>query len=164
MEEGSKYPNINVRNTAFSCNHCAQPACVSVCPVKAITKRKSDGIVVVDRNECIACGSCAICCPFGAPQYGDEYSEPVSEKGWQAEHPMQKCDFCSNRLAEGKTPICVGACLVRAIDAGTMEEMKKKYPDSVASAIGFPSDRYEADGKTQLDNPTRPSIRFKPLK
>lgn len=163
LEEGVRYPAINVYNTVFSCNHCAQPACLPVCPVEAISKRASDGIVLVDRNKCIACGSCAAACPFGAPQFGDEDSEPVSQDTWQEKHPMQKCTFCADRLEAGKPPVCVSACMVRAIDAGTADEIAKKYPKSVLLVKGFPSDGYEADGKTLLDNPTKPSIRFKPF-
>jgi anaerobic dimethyl sulfoxide reductase subunit B (iron-sulfur subunit) len=164
VEESLKYPNIKIRNTVFSCNHCAKPACVPVCPVEAITKREGDGIVVVNRNDCIACGSCAVACPFGAPQFGDDISEPVSENTWQEKHPMQKCDFCLGRLDAGARPICVGACMVRAIDAGPADEIRKKYPEMVSTVTGFPSDRYEFDGKTVLDNPTNPSILFKPSK
>ncbi len=161
IEQGDEYPNIKVANTVFSCNHCAKPACVPICPVQALSKNSKTGIVTVDRDMCIACGSCLDACPFGAPHYGDSNTEPVSKDTWQDPHPMQKCDFCASRLAEGKQPICVGACLVRALDAGTEKYIKNKYPDSVASVEGFPSDKYESDGKTKLDEPTQPSIRFK---
>jgi len=163
IEEGKKYPDIKVTNTVFSCNHCEHPACLSVCPADAISKRTKDGIVLVDRQKCLGCGACAQACPFGAPHYGDSVTEPESQSGWNTEHPMQKCTFCVDRIDEGKPPVCVSSCLVRALDYGTFDEMKKKYPDSTVSVKGFPSDRFMADGKTKLDTPTHPSILFKPM-
>ena len=49
--ESGKVPNLRLTNQSLSCNHCAQPACMAVCPAKAISKRSEDGIVVVDQVE-----------------------------------------------------------------------------------------------------------------
>ena len=118
LEKG-KYPDLFVAFLRTSCYHCLKPACVSACPASAITKRKQDGIVIVDREQCLgkdSCGSCLDACPYDAPQFGDE--ENAS---------MEKCDFCVERLAEGQTPICVEACPMRALDVGPMEELIAKY-------------------------------------
>ena len=40
-------------------------ACVSECPVEAITEK--DGKYVINADECIDCGACAGSCPVGAP-------------------------------------------------------------------------------------------------
>ena len=52
QEEGGDFPNVLLSYIASPCYQCANPPCVLVCPVKAITKRKSDGIVTVDREKC----------------------------------------------------------------------------------------------------------------
>ena len=49
-----------------SCLHCAEPACVTVCPTGASYKRAEDGIVLVNADLCIGCGLCAWACPYGA--------------------------------------------------------------------------------------------------
>jgi anaerobic dimethyl sulfoxide reductase subunit B (iron-sulfur subunit) len=101
---------------------------VESCPVEAITKREEDGIVIVDQDTCLGekdCGACLDACPYGAPQFGDE------------ENPkMQKCDLCLERWEGDKKPICVEACPVRALDAGSMDELREKYGESHMAA-GF---------------------------
>lgn len=141
--EKEKFPKVFVANLSTACYHCALPQCVSVCPANAITKREEDGVVVVDRESCmgiIQCGGlCKKVCPYDAPQFGSE-----------ADAKMQKCNFCLDRLSENKSPICVAACPMRALDAGPIEQIKMKYGDQTA-AEGFAY-------STEL----KPSIIFKP--
>ena len=49
---------------------------------------------------------------------------------------MQKCDLCIDRWEEGKKPICVAGCPMRALDAGPIEELQKLYGTGVEAA-GF---------------------------
>jgi anaerobic dimethyl sulfoxide reductase subunit B (iron-sulfur subunit) len=103
--------------------------CIAACPVRAIRKREKDGIVVVDRQICqgndLCDEKCRKACPYNAPQFG---SGPGAKMG--------KCNFCLDRFEEGKSPICVEACAVRALDVGTLSELKQRYGD-VQSAEGF---------------------------
>jgi len=127
IEKGN-YPEVSMHYMFASCYHCAKPACVSACPVGAITKRDEDGIVVVDREACLGKDNCDLCrqaCPYDAPQFGAEENAK-----------MQKCDFCLDRLAENKAPICVDACIMHAMDAGPIEELEAKYGD-IRQAEGF---------------------------
>ncbi|MNI94139.1 Anaerobic dimethyl sulfoxide reductase chain B [compost metagenome] len=54
-------------------------------------------------------------CPYGAPQYN-------AEKGH-----MTKCDGCYERVADGKQPICVESCPLRALEFGPIEALRAKY-------------------------------------
>ncbi len=118
--ETGKFPHVSVSFLATTCYHCAQPPCVPACPVGAITKMKEHGIVVVDREACLgraACGgACQLACPYDAPQFG---AAPDSR--------MEKCNLCLDRWVEGKKPVCVEACPMRALDAGPLEELEKRY-------------------------------------
>ncbi len=159
VEEGT-FPSTKVLNLSIGCNHCETPACAAVCPVQAITKREEDGIVLVDRNKCIACHQCEDQCPFGAPQFGDERSEPKKDPKWQDDHPMQKCTLCWDRIEIGKDPACVASCPQRALDFGTMKELERKYPNSPLSVVGFARPDRNPSGE-KLDKTTNPSIRFR---
>jgi anaerobic dimethyl sulfoxide reductase subunit B (iron-sulfur subunit) len=141
IEEG-KYPNPSMAFLAVPCFHCAEPACVEDCPAGAITKRTEDGIVVVNREECLGqddYGRCLEACPYDAPQFGAEENAG-----------MQKCDLCLDRWIEGKPPICVAACPTRALDAGPLDELKTKY-GNISDCEGF-----------VYEDELRPSVVFRP--
>jgi len=143
--EKGQYPELFVAFLSLSCLHCQQPGCIPACPAHAIYKRKDDGIVVVDKGACLGNENCGIfckdACPYGGPQFG---AEPGAK--------MQKCEFCLDKLAENKKPVCVDACLMRALDAGPIEELRAKYVDI-----------REAEGFAYADE-LIPSIIFKPKK
>src|SRR5512139_1082759 len=64
--EGGKYPEPFLAYLLARCCHCAKPACVSACPMGAISKSERDGIVTVDREKCLGRDSCEQCleaCP-----------------------------------------------------------------------------------------------------
>lgn len=104
--------------TSFACQHCDHPACTKVCPTGAMHKDEN-GIVSVDANRCIGCGYCAMACPYDAPTVDRDLGHSV------------KCDGCAERVAQGKSPICVEACSLRAIQFGPIDEL----PEGTRAAI-----------------------------
>jgi len=144
IEQGV-FPDLFVAFLSTSCCHCAQPSCMKVCAGNAISKRESDGIVLVDRELCLgkdACGLCRDACPYEAPQFGAEKNAK-----------MQMCGFCLDRQVLGKNPICVDACPMMALDAGPLDVLEAKYGSRGGETPGFV---YSAE--------TIPSIIFKPKK
>lgn len=130
--------NVFAYYLSIACNHCADPACTKVCPSGAMHKRSEDGLVVVNEDVCIGCKSCAMACPYGAPQYDPR-------KGH-----MTKCDGCYERLATGLNPVCVDACPLRALEFGPIDELRAKY-GALAAVAPLPDAKY-----------TTPSIVIKP--
>lgn len=106
-----------------ACNHCANAACLRVCPTGALY-RAEDGTVQHRDDLCIGCGRCAHSCPYGAVSLS-------SITGY-----AQKCDGCAARRAAGKNPACVDACPVRALHFGPMEELKEAF-GSCGAALPF---------------------------
>lgn len=105
--------NSFVYHVSLGCQHCDDPACVRVCPTGAMHKDAETGIVSVDDTKCIGCGYCHMACPYNVPEVDRSKGHSV------------KCDGCAERVAEGRRPICVEACPLRALDFGLAEEMSK---------------------------------------
>lgn len=102
-------------SVSFSCGHCDNPACVAVCPTGAHHKDPETGIVSVDPDRCIGCGSCAINCPYGAPQLV------------RSEGIVRKCDLCYDLISHGEQPACVAICPQRALEVGPIDELRSAY-------------------------------------
>jgi len=112
---------------SVACMHCSDPPCKAVCPVDCFYIT-ADGIVLHDKDRCIGCGYCFYACPFGAPQF-------PARAAFGRRGKMDKCTFCaggpppdgsdveyhqygSNRIAEGKLPLCAEMCATHALLAG----------------------------------------------
>jgi formate dehydrogenase iron-sulfur subunit len=101
---------IDVKNRAhktyghWACQHCIQPACAGVCPVRAITKMP-EGPVVVNEKKCIGCRYCYQACPYKVPQF--DFVKRVT----------RKCTMCYDRipLLNYMKPACVAACPAGAL-------------------------------------------------
>jgi anaerobic dimethyl sulfoxide reductase subunit B (iron-sulfur subunit) len=141
---------------SMACNHCAQPACLTACGANAISKRE-DGVVVVDRSKCQSLTTCIEACPFAVPKIAGDKQEPTQQEGWLLPHPMQKCDFCIDRVDNGDLPVCVASCAAHALDCGDYDALMQKYPDAVPmNREDFP---YAYMGKGTED--TQPSFLIK---
>lgn len=97
----------------LQCNHCLEPACASVCFVKAF-KKSPTGAVVYDESVCVGCRYCMMACPFDVPTY--EYDDPLEPR-------VRKCTLCQPRLLEGLLPGCVEACPTDALIFGKRRDL-----------------------------------------
>jgi molybdopterin-containing oxidoreductase family iron-sulfur binding subunit len=149
------------------CFHCDNPLCVSVCPVGATYKR-SDGIVLVDKDRCIGCKFCMTGCPYSSRVFSWEHHEefdvdvvynPENTVPGQ-EGTVSKCVFCADRLAEGKLPYCVKGCPMGVIYFGDI------YEDAVTNGdetLRFSELIRDRSGYRHLETlGTRPSVYYLP--
>ena len=113
-ENGAWHVNAYVYYVSLACNHCANPACMQVCPTGAM-HRNDLGFVVVDERRCIGCGYCALSCPYHAPHLDRALGHSV------------KCDGCTERVSTGLQPVCVASCPQRALDFGEIADMRERY-------------------------------------
>jgi Fe-S-cluster-containing dehydrogenase component len=115
-DEAHPYTADSLKNkpVLILCNHCTHPPCVKVCPTRATWKREQDGIVMMDMHRCIGCRFCMAACPYGARSFNYRDPRPFI-KNENKEYPtrtkgvVEKCTFCTERLAVGKLPACVEA-------------------------------------------------------
>lgn len=136
LAEGTDYIRINeqVRGTfpdlsgGFEnqrCYHCADAACVEVCPTGALYRE--DDLTRVNADACSGCEYCVQACPFGIPR--------------MAEGVATKCDGCRDVVRAGGTPWCVTTCPSDALRFDARDEiaaeahrragtLREKYPNA----------------------------------
>ncbi|MFC1585812.1 sulfate reduction electron transfer complex DsrMKJOP subunit DsrO [Fibrobacterota bacterium] len=113
MENEYLAEELKHRPIPVLCNHCENPSCVKACPTKATFKRK-DGIVLMDFHRCIGCRFCMAACPYGSRSFNFLDPRPaIRQENYNPKFPtrdkgvVEKCNFCAERLAEGKPPACM---------------------------------------------------------
>jgi anaerobic dimethyl sulfoxide reductase subunit B len=97
-----EFPQVSRVFHSVACQHCPDAPCISACPLGAISKGAIDGIVRVDQARCDGCRQCLEACRLGVPQF-------------DGTGVLHLCDLCSDRLAEGKQPICTESCPTQAL-------------------------------------------------
>jgi carbon-monoxide dehydrogenase iron sulfur subunit len=105
-------------NVPTVCRQCEDAPCTAVCPTGAMRKR-ADGVVVCQVQECIGCWMCVQACPFGAIGRG--------------EGKAVKCDRAC--LDEEGTPACVRACRVGALLFMTVEELEAEQRKAAVASL-----------------------------
>ncbi len=115
-EHSNYHPSKITKENDFLvlCNHCDQPPCVRVCPTKATYKLEKNGVVAMDYHRCIGCRFCMMGCPYGARSFNwfdpkPRIKEYNPEFAARTRGVVEKCNFCSERIAYGEEPACVEA-------------------------------------------------------
>jgi len=125
------------RSLSVACMHCSDAPCAAVCPVDCF-EITGEGIVLHNKDTCIGCAYCFYACPFGAPQF-------PTDGAFSSRGKMDKCTFCAggpeeedmssaeynkygtNRIAEGKLPICAEMCATKALLGGDANVVSDIY-------------------------------------
>ncbi|MBS1875311.1 MAG: 4Fe-4S dicluster domain-containing protein [Acidobacteria bacterium] len=123
-----KLTTIRTYGDKFSrklCNHCVEPTCASVCPVKALQKTEF-GPVIYDETRCIGCRYCMQACPYQVPSYE-----------WSSRTPrVKKCNMCYERQKEGRPTACTEACPTGATICGERDELIREAQKRLAAKPG----------------------------
>jgi len=99
------------------CLQCDEPACIRVCPVKALSRDSNLGVVKLNSSICIGCKLCLQTCPFGAVSYDFIKKELI------------KCEFC-----EGD-PACVKFCETKALQFVDVSDASVKKKRSLGAQV-----------------------------
>lgn len=158
--EVGTYPDVSRQMLPTLCMQCEDPACLEVCPTGATTQDEF-GIVHVDKDLCMGCKACMMACPYGQrhlanswetyypgdrvqhgppePKELDPYESYCKEK-WEEKYGYgvaAKCDFCIDRVKEGREPACVQSCPAHARYFGDLNDPESEVSVLVRRERGF---------------------------
>jgi Fe-S-cluster-containing dehydrogenase component len=132
------------------CMHCVDPACVSACPVSALTKDPKTGVVSYDKGACIGCRYCQLACPYNIPKFEFEKTFPQ----------IRKCQLCSHRLEKGDIAACAEFCPTGATIFGKVEDLlaeaRKRLQYKPGSSQVYPVER--VGGKVTTERVVTPYV------
>lgn len=149
--EGGEFPYVTRSFVPLTCMQCADPPCYDACPTTA-TKVRPDGIVWIDNDLCIGCGSCVVACPYQArhliPQATYYFGEPTAPE--RATYDMSrvgictKCQFCFHKFDQAPdgivpgvdpeyTPSCASSCIGKVIEFGDLEDPESNVSRLIAA-------------------------------
>lgn len=104
------YPDIQMYFLPVMCQQCENPPCVLYCPTSACYKDDADGVIRIDWEICINCGTCRQKCPYGCIIENKEML--VSDK----------CTLCADSRNRGEIPACVSSCCSSALHFGDIND------------------------------------------
>ena len=137
----------------YQCMHCADAACVSVCPANALFRDEA-GFVALDVDKCIGCGYCTQWCPFGVPHL--HLKSRISGRAKAA-----KCNFCQDRIWSGiGGPSCAERCPVEALVWGQRNQLVAKAANRVQELKTAGLSSAAIYGETEAGGLSRLSILF----
>ncbi len=119
-EHRGTWPKLLAASEPGQCQHCANPSCVRVCPTGASFQR-SDGIVMVNQQDCIGCRYCIIACPYDARFFREDTGV------------VEKCTLCAHRVDRGELPACVETCPSKVRVFGDIADPKGRLQQLLAT-------------------------------
>jgi len=110
LERGRRGMDLAVSFYPGLCMQCEEHPCTTDCPTGATYADPRTGVVLVDADVCIGCGTCISNCPYGARHY-----DPVKKV-------VEKCNLCAPLVARGEAPACVESCPAECRIFGDLDE------------------------------------------
>lgn len=101
------FPKLEMYYLPSICQSCKDAPCVEVCPTGA-SYVNEEGVILVDKEKCIACMSCMSACPYGARSFN------------KTSQVVEKCTLCEHLKDE--QPACVKVCCAKARFVGDADD------------------------------------------
>ena len=96
---GIRIEQSGIQCLSVRCQHCDDAPCVEACLTGALHRDEESGLVLIDSEKCIGCGTCTLVCRYGAIARDQATGKAV------------KCDGCLDR----DVPRCVSVCPTGAL-------------------------------------------------
>jgi molybdopterin-containing oxidoreductase family iron-sulfur binding subunit len=147
QEEG-QYPTVSQTFLPVLCNHCEDPPCVEVCPTGASFVWEDDGTVDIDHDKCVGCRTCMLACPYSNRYFNDHAGGYYQGQGGETAYEtarsdrhqsgvVMKCNFCRDRVKDGKLPACVANCPTIARTFGDLDDPTSEVSRLIKERGGF---------------------------
>lgn len=95
----------------LQCRQCLKAPCLDACLTGALTRDPKSNLVIVKEDDCIACWTCTMFCPYGVIY------------PWPQRKFALKCDRC----AFMEKPVCIDVCPCQALVLVELEELAEIY-------------------------------------
>ncbi|WP_165061124.1 4Fe-4S binding protein [Adlercreutzia sp. ZJ154] len=93
--------------------------------------------MLIDYDWCTGCHTCETACQMEHNLPPDQFGIKVTEVGpyqygdrkWVLINmpiPTDQCNFCVERIAQGKLPTCMHHCQARCLEVGLIDELQSK--------------------------------------
>ncbi len=139
IESGTRGEDLAMTFYPGLCMQCDSHPCTNDCPTGA-TFMNENGVIVVNPDLCIGCGSCVSNCPYGARRV-----DPV--KGI-----VEKCNLCAPLVARGEKPACVATCLAECRVFGDIDNPSTEISQAIRARDARPL--------TTLEVNTQPKVAY----
>lgn len=122
------------------CRHCEPAPCLTTCLSGAIRRAEDlPDALLRDARRCIACGMCAMVCPFGVVSFHRDRAAPGCRT------VALKCDFCLERRRQGRIPACVEACKTGALAYGDINEILRTRRQRQSRDLSLAAQKAQAE-------------------
>lgn len=116
-------PVVGHHMVAHACMHCADPVCMIGCPTGAIGRDAESGVVNINDQTCIGCGTCANSCPYENIRMVEVFDRQQRQLVDQHQLPILKATKCDLCVEQNAGPACQHACPHDALVRINMREI-----------------------------------------
>jgi Fe-S-cluster-containing dehydrogenase component len=159
VDPAGAHPDIEMYWLPIQCQQCSDAPCVSICPTGASYRDQDNGVVLINKEECLGCKTCIGTggCPYSTPE-GDVRP---SVRWFNAEEKvMEKCTLCNHLTAASDgventkdtadpahaVPPCVHNCSCKARFYGDLDDPNSGASIALAEAKAKGKGIYAVEG------------------
>ncbi len=103
-------PVVGHHMVANACMHCTDPVCLIGCPTGAIGREHSTGVVQINDQTCIGCGTCSQSCPYENIRMVEIFDPQFRQQVDERQLPILKATKCDLCVDYSGGPACQNAC------------------------------------------------------